>query len=95
MICIAKYRRTNNNDRHDIISILNTDKERPISLSVWKTIRNLYVMDAVDENVEQTDDTETSDARIEENLPRSVGLVKKLRFPTYTASLPKARYPAD
>ena len=64
MICIAKYRRTNNNDRHDIISILNTDKERPISLSVWKTIRN-----PVCHGFEQTHDAEdVRQLRIEENL---------------------------
>src|SRR5580700_2435171 len=34
MICIAKYCRTNN-DSYDMISILNTDKEIAISLSVW------------------------------------------------------------
>ena len=40
-------------------------------------------MDAVDENVEQTHDTEdVRQLRIEENLTSIGGLVKKLRFPS-------------
>ena len=57
IVCIAKKLRANN-DSYEIISIQNTDKERPISLSVWKRSAILLRHGCVDENVEQTDDTE-------------------------------------